>query len=1051
MGSNNYGTGKRNTAKISYLMVALGILLVVAPATLLNAQQKSDSEAYYARATELYPNITINQSTPKSAALSKIISVDYKRTPFMTAVSDIAGKAGYWLSYSDQYIPEYRTVTLEMENVTVGDALWAVLEETDLRFAVSPNGHLVLLKWEKEKVKDEIVIEGIIVGSVFDSRTGDALPGANVRIEGTSKGTATDASGQFILRGVSEGDHILVVSYLGYKTKRVNVEIEDDEETELEIELEDNFVEMEGILVRGTREGQVRALSRQKDAANIKNVIDAELIATFPDPNVGESLKRVPGISIQNDQGEARYIQIRGTSPTLSNVNINGEQVAAPEGDVRSITLDMIPSDLLGSIEVTKAITPDMDGDAIGGSVNLETKSALSEDRVFEVTLDGGYHNNVSQLSPLSGRASVNFGQRIGDDGEFGYMVGANYNLSPIGNDDNEMEYGDGVLETMELRDYELTRKRFGANTNMDYRFSRESRLFFNASYNYFGDDQFRSILLFETPEIGREFSHRLEENQIFSASFGGEHRLSDGFNVDYRASYSFSDQRKPFDREIVYTQAYEDMAGDDIDIISFNRSDPDFPQVSLTSDAPAEAGLFNYDSFEFDELVRANEETSDQHFTTRLNLSKEYALSEDVSGILKFGGAARFKSKDQDVEEMVYDYDGSLGYRDLMGDFEDDDYLLGKYPQGLGRFPTSDNLRDFYNNNPGDFSLEEDDTREASNAEDYDATENTIAGYVMTDLQVSNSVSTVFGIRYEHLSSEYSGNIAEYDDAENLSISSASDKNSYDFILPMVHLKFEIHERANLRVAWTNTFAKPNYFDLVPYRIISRPDEEIELGNPELDPARSMNLDLMGEYYFQDIGILSAGVFYKKINDFIYTANFDFSQAPYVGYEATQPINGEDAELLGFEVALQKQLTFLPGFASGFGIFTNYTYTWSEARLITEGGTSRTVSLPGQAADVANLAISYEKYGFSGRISLNYNGAFVAEIRETSSSDRYYDQSTQVDISVSQLVTENIRIFADVINLTNQPLRYYNGVSTRPEQQEYYSWRGKIGVKLSF
>src|SRR5699024_3405932 len=156
--------------------------------------------------------------------------------------------------------------------------------------------------------------------------------------------------------------------------------------------------------------------------------------------NVGESLKRIPGISIQNDQGEARYIQIRGTSPGLSNVSINGEQVASPEGDSRSVTLDMIPSDLLGSIEVTKALTPDMDGDAIGGSVNLATKSAISDDRIAKVTVDGGYHNNVSRLSPFGGRISANYGQRLGEDGAFGYFLGANYNRTNIGTDNNEME-----------------------------------------------------------------------------------------------------------------------------------------------------------------------------------------------------------------------------------------------------------------------------------------------------------------------------------------------------------------------------------------------------------------------------------------------------------------------------------------------------------------------------------------------------------------------------------------------------------------------------------
>jgi TonB-dependent receptor len=398
-----------------------------------------------------------------------------------------------------------------------------------------------------------------------------------------------------------------------------------------------------------------------------------------------------------------------------------------------------------------------------------------------------------------------------------------------------------------------------------------------------------------------------------------------------------------------------------------------------------------------------------------------------------------------------VYDgYNGSSTYTNIAGDFLDDDFLSGNYdPQRVGLFPSSDSMNDLFDDNTSDFELASDDTQEASNAEDYEATENTYAGYLMTDLQWGK-LGTIVGVRYEYLVTEYEGNTVEYDDNEDLlPIQKVSDKNDAGFILPMIHFKYNVSENANIRLAWTNTYSKPDYFNLVPYRIISRPDEEIELGNPSLDPARSMNLDLLAEYYFSSIGIISAGVFYKKIDDFIYPSSFDFDKAPYVGFEAVQPVNGQDADLAGFEVALQRQLTFLPGFASGFGVYANYTYTWSEARLTSEDGDPREVSLPGQAADVANLALSYEKFGFSGRISLNYSGEFIDEIRESSASDRYYDKRTQFDVSLSQQINSNIQVFADLVNLTNEPLRYYNGVTSRPEQQEFYSFQAKVGVKL--
>lgn len=890
-----------------------------------------------------------------------------------------------------------------------------------------------------------------LTGSIINEQTGDPLAGANVKLEGTSRGTVSGRDGRFAFEQLPEGEYMLTVSYLGFETERVEVEIEDDETEEIEIALENRFLQMKGLTVEGIRKGQAQALNEQREALNIKNIVDAELISTFPDPNVGEALKRIPGINIQSDQGEARYVQIRGTKPNLSNITINGSKVAAPEGDGRSIALDMIPSDVLASIEVTKAITPDMDGDAIGGTVNLETKSPISQNRVLNVTLNGGYHNNVSDLSPLGGRASLMYGQRIGEGGQFGYMLGANYNKFSLGSDNNEMAYDAGELEEMELRDYELTRERFGGIVNLDYRFSRSSQIYLNTSYNYFADQEYRRLLGLASDEAVREFKDRLEEQKIFDVALGGTHSMGERWAISYRLSYAYSDQNTPQDREVVYAQSYEDQNGEAIDMIEFGRSNINYPQFSLTSEAPAGAGIYNYGAYDFDELVNSSELTTEQHVSAKFDLSREFIWSDEFSGTFKAGALTRLKNKDRDLTENIYGYNGSTTYRDMLIDFRDENYLFGHYDQGVGLFPSADNIRQLFQDNPDDFERDPTESLEASEAEDYDATEDTYAGYVMTELQWG-PVASIIGVRYEHLETSYEGNIVEYNQNEELiqPIPTATDENNFDFVLPMIHLKYNFNNRTNIRLAWTNTYAKPNYFNLVPYRIISRPEEEIELGNPNLEPARSMNLDLMAEYYFSNIGILSAGAFYKNIRNFIYTANFEFGEAPYTGYETTQPLNGETADLIGFEVALQRQLTFLPGFASGFGIYANYTYTWSEAELTTREGSARTVSLPGQASNVANLAVSYQKYGFSGRLSLNYSGAFVAEIREHSSADRYYDAHTQIDLSLSQQLTPAVQVFGNIVNLTNEPLRYYNGISTRPEQQEFYSFQARLGVKLS-
>jgi TonB-dependent receptor len=891
---------------------------------------------------------------------------------------------------------------------------------------------------------------GSITGQVTDQENGQVLQGANLRLQGTSAGAVSDAGGRYVIANVPAGVYQLVVSYIGYQAISLNVSVEGGSTTSRDVELENNFIELEGITVTGNRQGQAQALSRQKNADNIKNVVAADLIGRFPDPNVADALQRVPAVSVQRDQGESRYVQIRGTNPNLSNISINGEQIPSPEGDVRYAALDMIPTGVLSSIEVNKALTPDMDGDAIGGSVNLNTLSAVGKGRILKGTASLGYNDQAQDYSPLGAVGSLTYGNRT-DDGAFGYLLSGSYNVTNRASDNNEVEYDEGELETLELRDYELRRKRIGAIGSFDYRFNSGSKLFLNTSYNFFSDQELRRALILENVESVREFKDRFEEQQIFSLSAGGDHLLNDRFQLDYMASYSYADQNTPKDRQVSFAQAYEDADEEDIEFIDFDRSNPDYPQFSVNANAPSGAGIYNYDAYEFDELEDSGEQTSDRHFTTRLNLKMNYGLG-DAAGSLKFGGLFRTKQKELNPDIGLFGYEGDFLFSDIQGDFEDDDFLSNEYEQGVGLFPDEDALGNFFDANRSSFEREEDDSMADTESERYDATENTYAFYGMSRLQ-KGSLSGLIGVRYERTNVDYNANSVEFDEnGDLLPVESTSGENDFGFFLPMVHLKYELSSQTNLRFAWTNSFAKPNYFDLAPYRIITREDEELEIGNPGLDATTSMNLDLMAEYYFNNVGLISAGVFYKKLDNFIYFRNFEFQGGGgLAGFETTQPVNGEDADLAGVEFNLQQQLTFLPGALDGLGLYANYTYSWSEANLITADGSDRAVSLPGQAENTGNLALSYEKYGFSGRISLAYAGAFIDELRESSANDRIYDEHLQLDFSASQQITPRSQFFLELVNLTNETLRYYNGVTSRLEQQEFYSFWGNAGIKFDF
>lgn len=891
---------------------------------------------------------------------------------------------------------------------------------------------------------------GSIRGKVIKAESDDVLQGANIMIENMRKGTTTDENGRFAFRNLQAGNYTLIVSFLGYKNERVEIELDEGASETIEIRLEDSFDQLDGITVTGYRGGQASALNRQRTSSNIKNVISSELMRTFTDHNTAEVLERIPGVSLERDQGEGRYVQIRGTDPNLTSISINGESIPSPEGDIRHVALDVIPSGMLSSIEVDKAITPDMEGNAIGGAVNLNTLQPTGSDPYLNLTLGSGYNDQAAFVSPINGQASVSYGQRFGEEQRLGVALGASYNVSNRGTDNNENEWGDEQIEVVELKDYNLTRTRASATANLDYRFSPESRLYFTGMYNYFADQEYQGGMVVEPDVIERELKDRFEAQTITNIAAGGEHVLGDNFEINYKASYSFAKEDTDPEYVNIYVQEFEDPQTEEAIEFMELTGDDKYPRYDVSPGAPTGAGPLQFSSYEQDEFEFTQELTTDQHFTSKVDMKTTYNLGE-MDAELKFGGLFRVKQKTLDAEKNFYSYGGDQTYSDLFGDFAPENFFQGQYE--FGQYLDPFEVRELFENERPNFEWDAETTFEDSRAEDYEGSEYTGAAYAMTEINFGD-FTTILGARYENTATDYKAHEVAFTQAGEL-IPNAREldgEKDFSFFLPMAHIKYSPSDNVNLRLAWTNTFAKPNYFDLAPYQIVNREDDEIELGNPDLDATRSTNYDLMAEYYFSSVGVVSVGAFYKDMRDFRYLRVYEQSSGPYTGFETEQPVNGGDADVAGVEVNLQQQLTFLPGFASGFGLYANYTYTWSEAEILGENDqTVRTIELPGQAQDVANIALSYEKGGFSGRISANYHGAYVDELINTSNFDRYYDEHLQIDLSANQRLSSTLSVFLEVMNITNEPVRYYSGRPDRPLQQEYYSFWGNAGIKLNF
>ncbi|NJL15543.1 MAG: TonB-dependent receptor [Microscillaceae bacterium] len=888
---------------------------------------------------------------------------------------------------------------------------------------------LGLLLWQPVYAQN-----GLLSGKITDEQTGQALPGASLRLEGTTNGTATDLNGEYRL-SLPVGSYQLLITFIGFTDKKEAIEIQAGQTTVLNLSLVSEAFELNGIVVTGQLEGQVKALNQQRSAINIKNIVAADQIGRFPDPNAAEALQRVPGVNIERDQGEGRYVLVRGLAPQFTNVSVNGEQIPSPEADVRFVALDAVPADQLASMEVTKALTPDMDGDAIGGSVNLITRTAQSKDPSLSASLVGGY-NNLMRRPNIQG--ALQYGQRFGQGEKFGVMLNSSYYHNELGSDNWEREPFDNELE---LRDYELVRTRLGLSTTLDYRFDANNEVYVRALYARFSDREWRRRYIFipEDEEIERATKDRYESQSILSLNVGGRHSLPK-VSIDYEFSYSYAEQDTPYDYEGSFIAGIPST-------LDFGDG-ADYPVLT----AP---GYLDNSEYEFNELELGQTLAKDENITARINIGLPYQLG-NASGLFKFGGKVRFKTKSFEIINDKYENRGGVPNLDFFqGGLLDDRFLDNRFTLA----PNLDvqALTGYLNANPAQFELQIEDKAIDQALESYEAEENVYAAYLMTQLQF-NKLTLLGGIRYESTEVNYKSNdvvIAPNGDLQ--AIIPREGGTTYDFFLPQLHLKYALNDLTNLRFAATFSYARPNFADIVPAQEANLEDREASVGNPELKPVGALNLDFLGEKYFGNVGVLSGGVFYKRLNDFIFPRVIRNSQYPLVGppvvsnVDVTQIQNGESADLFGFELAYQQNLSFLPGFLSGFGVYVNYTYTSSTADIQSrsQDNATETIDLPGQAEHVGNFSLSYDSKNFSARVALNFNGKYLQEVGGAPEEDIFVKSRLQLDASASYTIIPKLRVFAEFLNLTNQPFETFQGSENILIQREFYSWWSRLGLKF--
>lgn len=933
-------------------------------------------------------------------------------------------------------------------------------------------------------------VEGVVLDDY------GTLPGAAIIVKGTTIGSITDNSGRFSITNVPSGEVTLLISFIGYENYEKTLTTSEGEIVDIgEIILKQATNELTEVVVKSTyRPSQARALSIQKKSAAIMNVLAADAIGKLPDRNAAEAVQRIQGVSIERDHGEGRYVSVRGAPLKWNSNLINGNRLPAAlgtsdglgTGSDRSVPLDIFPSELIQYVQLSKAITPDMEGDAIGGSVNFITRTAPYE-RTLNVNVAGGYNN---QAQAESYNASVLYGDRFFDD-KLGIIISGAAWERNWGTDNYEVIYNADLedinqqfsIAQLELRDYLGKRSTLGLNVGAEYNFNDDNKIYFRGISTSFEDDEKSREFLFLFNEDAAQVRERkaIFGTYLIGGEFGGEHQLTK------KTSFNWKGATYRTKADLGSTPAPNPTEGPGLLLPIFRQENVGFQGLSsdgfkyLEGDAPA--GVVG-DPFDNIQPNLANPLSPDQLFLEQLINFEQYSEEQDFIGqfdiehkaseklTLKIGGKFRTKTRSEASPLTVFIPGALVGIPDspfpLLNTYQTEPFpnnggflteLGENYNEQLVDQVTQSELQNLYRpesiESLNAIRIRLDENNPSSAASFFEGTENVIAGYAMLTYNINEKLSFIGGIRNEVTTVDYTGNKTIIDEEDNPNITEVKGSRTTNAFLPMAHLKYSPKENINVRAAYTRTFARPSFGALNPGTTQNDAFQVISKGNPELKPTFSDNFDLMGEYFFKNVGILSGGLFYKRITDDIFN-NTSQQNINGLVYTVSEPRNLESGYIFGLEIGISKRLEFLPGILSGFGIDVNYTFTDSEVDVPvfdvnSEGQIEESISkqpFPNQSQNLYNASLFYEKYGILARIAANYKGKNVVGFSEFGPAhNRWYDENLTLDFSAAYAFSDKLRLFIELNNITNEPLRYFHGNANRPEQVEYYSIRGQIGI----
>lgn len=944
---------------------------------------------------------------------------------------------------------------------------------------------------------------GQIEGFVKDAQTGEALPFAYVVIQGTNIGTNTDDKGFYQLKGISVGEYTMKISFVGYADSTLIVNIGENSKLVKDIALTFGSALSE-IIITAQAAGQVRAINNQLTSRNIKNVVSDAKIRELPDANAAEALSRLPGVSVERQGGEATKVTIRGVSSNT--VYVNGMRMEGGLGGVAS--------SMLGSIEVSKAFMPDQDADVLGGSVDFKMREAESGFKK-EITFRQGY-NYITKSFKMQD-VSLLLGNRFFND-KLGVMANISYDRKNRGRESyftnysidqtvssiNSYDISPILINSASLSKIENLNKRLGITLSSDFKLSF-GKLFYQGFYSSLKSDNVELSNNYGTSGILDYNANGYVKNEKNIMNGVGADITLGRVKIDFSASLSNRLEETP-DRVYYYAANPNGRT-----LTSWLSKFPTLEQ--FTSPDSVNLNINNTILGRFD---RSNEKITVDEYAYKLNIEIPYRLNNFIDGYLKFGGKIRDISRTKDNNErrgtfFAYNTGGGYLAKELNSRYPElamDDYLASNKIDYTARvfvkppYETDYSLLNTKLYYLPDFNLIKntankiDDllfTWRGTDGDDYTSHEQFFASYIMTGINFGKYITFTPGVRYEKESFTTTARALELKEfgssdpnKQGIIKDTSASAQSVNFC-PMFHLKIKPVNWFDIRLAYTRTITRPDFYLMSPtffqnYSIISA--FEVRRGNPKLTPQRNTNYDICLSFYGGKIGLFTVNTFYKTIENQIFQFTRKVLDAtafdlPPRANDATysQSINNPNSGYIkGLELDWQNQFGFLPKPFNGIILNTNVAFMKSETRypfyvrttvpilpaaigvenVVIGVNESRTSKIIGQPDITYNLSLGYEIGGLSWRISYYYQGFTLTEKIDyaNDSRDVNIDPYNRVDFQLSYKIKkiQGLMLYLNLINITNtHDRKVYTHFPDRVRSDEVYGASGDIGLRYKF